>query len=415
MTLDFPQIKDLQRGWIVVPHAVQYQSLITAGRRFFLPSDQALIDSWENATQRILNDLTVTGPLLHLYRTISSVPFRVISDDPTYSFAANELNSILLQTPKWRDFLFNLSWVFWYGVYCIQVKWNKVKPGIEDWAAINPDKVVFPAYEEPSARGVRRFGIRISYSASFLSDEYRRFYEENKHRIMPGDKSLVYLVDDDVRENFILIRYLSIPGDFFIPRQQSRSFGVGLRDIIYFYWVQMINIVGWLLDFIEKASLGGIIILRYPWGNEQAREKLKQAFEEQTTPQRGVLLIPDLEGASDYEIQNIALSTDGVKFVFQFLVEWYRRTIHKAILGQILTTESAPTGLGSGVAKEHARTWFSVILHYANHLADQLTDELLPKLTKIVWNRDDLPFRLVPVLEEMKGETSPESNGEKSK
>lgn len=407
MILDRPLIKD-SRGWIIVPHAAQYQSLITAGRRFFLPSDQALIDSWENAARRILNDLTVTGPLLHLYRTISSIPFKVVAVEGGYDFAAQAIQDVLLRCPKWRDFLFNLSWVFWYGTYCVQVRWNK--GGIDDWASINPDKIVFPADEEPSAKGVKRFGIRISYAASFLSNDYRQFYEENRHRIVPADKSLVFLVDEDIRDNFILIRYLSIPGDFFSPRQQSRAFGVGLRDIIYFYWVQMINIVGWLLDFIEKASLGGIIVLRYPWGNEKAREELRKAFEEQTTPQKGVLLIPDLEASSDYAIQNVPLSTEGVKFVFQFLVDWYRRTIHKAILGQILTTESAPTGLGSGVAKEHARTWFSIILHYANHLADQLSDELIPKIAKNLWKRDSIPVKLIPDLETVKEKTSPETN-----
>jgi len=80
-------------------------------------------------------------------------------------------------------------------------------------------------------------------------------------------------------------------------------------------------------------------------------------------------------------MQRIEPNTAAIQCLQQIVHTFFEHQIKRYIMGQILSSESAATGLGSGVADLHQDTFYQIVNSDAVNLEETITTELLAPLT----------------------------------
>ena len=93
-----------------------------------------------------------------------------------------------------------------------------------------------------------------------------------------------------------------------------------------------------------------------------------------------VLLPRPPSGQDQFGIERIQPSMAGAQTLREIITDFFGWKIKRYILGQILTSESKATGLGSGVAKLHHGTWMDIVRYDAQKLSETLTHQLVQPL-----------------------------------
>lgn len=170
-------------------------------------------------------------------------------------------------------------------------------------------------------------------------------------------------------------------------------------------WIQKQQTMAYLMEFIERMA-GGIQIWKYPQGNMQAHEETKAAAEGYNSGEQHVLLVPVPAGdVGQYGVEVVNTGFDGLETLHSLLTQFFANRIKRYILGQVLSSESAATGLGSGVADLHAETLLQILKSDATNLEETLTCELLESLIRInvqkgLWHEPGFRPRFVIETEE---------------
>lgn len=160
-------------------------------------------------------------------------------------------------------------------------------------------------------------------------------------------------------------------------------YGIGIRSVIYQEWVQKQMTMAFLMDYVERMA-GGIQVWKYPTGNAQAEAAAKNAATNYNSGQEHIVLMPIPPGeVGDYGVDIIEPGFGGIEVIQNLIHEYFGHRIKRYILGQILSSESDATGLGSGVAELHTDTLLQIIKFDSINLEETLTSDLLQTLIKV--------------------------------
>lgn len=186
------------------------------------------------------------------------------------------------------------------------------------------------------------------------------------------------------REIFIMHTFNPTAAEFFTPEEAALIFhGKGLREDIWFPWWISHHIHQQWVNFLERYASGIVVILHED--TDEAREKAIEAVASYRND--NALLVPiHADGAAikKFDVQVVELPANTAEHFLTYIENFVGKHIRHVIEGQDLTSETAPTGLGSGVAKAHQDTFAMFNRYDAIRLGRTLTEQLVWRLQR--WN-----------------------------
>lgn len=349
--------------------------------------DEALRHSVENA-RFMRNDCSVMECLEARQRGTALLPWHVeVEDkkDPKQKHLSEALTRILKNIPFFTEYRRNLLEALWYGRYACQHTHGFLHGAdgkryaiVNRWLPINGDKLVF-RYDDGSGKFTGdEIGVRTG-----MSWPTKDAVNGDKHLEPADGNGMVYFLKPQERSRLVVHKHIIEDGSFETPISAGRIHGVGIRDRIYWTWYQKQETMAALMEIIQRTG-AGFTIYYFPHGNQAAENKVRElAIENQ---QANTLFVPRMAGDPSmdaYGIERIEPSSVGIEAMRTIIHEFFGHQIKRYILGQILSSESAATGLGSGVADLHMASFTSIIQYDASKLEETITTELLRPLQHI--------------------------------
>lgn len=374
-----------------VPHFLTAQGVPNVQNRTYRwYFDEALRQCPENA-RAMENDTVITGMLLERIRGTVRQEWSIIPDDESDSDQldkANALEKIVRRTHALQDSFFQNMRAIWYGRHATSWrynwKWDKqfnkslLVPA--EWKPIMGDKLVFHFSGDP--------GILISPPTLDRYQELRTGKTDREW--IPTDKGPAYFWTPLERRQIVLHKHERRDVDWADWQSMGRVMGTGLRNDLYYYWFMKANTLGYMNNYLDRVGAGGFIIYYYQYGDPQSLENVRAAAQLQSKD--NVVLFPrrlDKEAAEG--IQVIPPNVAGVDLLIKLVTQYYDDAMRVLILGQSLTTSTAGTGMGSGVAEAHESTFSRIIASDAVNFEDTLTNEWLTFLNDMNFPGNPLP------------------------
>lgn len=357
-------------GRFTVPHWMGFNQIVNyASRSYRWQHDEALRHSREN-TLAVRRDPVVMDALRTRQIACAQLGWHLdVEDDRDQELvqAAQGLEDLLRTMPRWQDFVRNLLEAIFYGRYANQVAWGwqwkggQKKLVVRDHRPVNGDKLVMK-YDG-------RVGILV-------------------HQAFPGsweytDRGRAHFFTPEERECLILHRYEPEDADFYEAELAGGIHGKGIRDRIYWFWLLKNQVLGFLMDYLERVGAGGFLIYFYEAGNVESENEVREIAEKQD--RNLAILFPRYRGEPENSgpgVQHIQPSNSGANLLAQLVTDYFDNVIRRYILGQSLTSEAHATGLGSGIADLHADTFARIVKYDATTLAETITEELLAVLQR---------------------------------
>lgn len=387
----------------LIPHVVTFQGILATISKVYRASDEALKDSYANA-RYMLNDLTVLEVIEQRMRSTALLDWHLeIEDDKDLEQVALKdcLSAILRRIPRFMQYREALLRAIWYGKYGVQhrYRWTEIEDKhrviVERWQPVHGDKLVFGLDE--GGEEADRLGIRVGPGLVGSGARMEDWRERSQGKVVPTEWGLAYFLDPWERDLIAVHKHLIEDGEFEEPVNAGRIHGLGIRSRIYWTWFQKQECLAWLMEYLERSAFG-MEIWYYPWGNDEAREKLRTAAEERIGQGRNILLVPRPMGDQSmaYGVERIETSPAGAEAVKDILVNYFGHLIKRYVIGQTLTTEAEATGLGSNLAAIHLDTYMQIIKYDSINLGETITEELVDRLKAYNFPRyTDVPVRFV--------------------
>lgn len=378
-------------GQQVLPHVVTFQGILRNVAKVYQASDESVRDSLENA-RFMRNDTGIMECLEQRQRSTALLDWKLAPDDendPEQLALCDELTRILKATPRFMQYRECLLEALWYGKYAIQnrYRWKflrgKRRLVVDHWEPINGDKLVFRFDDGSAEWNPDQIGIRVG-AGMFLGDRVRgRWVVEREGKLQATEHGLAYFLENWERDLLTVHKHRIEDGEYESPERAGRIHGVGIRDRIYWLWYQKQESMAWLMEYLERSAFG-IEIWSYPAANPEAEKKTRKAAEERIGNGRNVVLVPRFPESEmlSTDVKRIEPGMAGVDALDRILREYFGHQIKRYILGQILTSETASTGLGSGVASIHLDTYLQIVKYDATNLEETVTRELLDPLKR---------------------------------
>jgi phage gp29-like protein len=152
------------------------------------------------------------------------------------------------------------------------------------------------------------------------------------------------------------------------------TWGGPMRSILY-WWLLGTMSRDWWARFLDRYG-SPFIVGHYPQGDDKSRNILRQAFS--FAVKLGGLVVTD---KTRVEIQQAATASTGD--AYEKFITICNREKSKLILGQTLSADSQPTGLGSGVADMQEGVRQDIRMWDAASLADTYRSQLFEQYLKI--------------------------------
>lgn len=189
----------------------------------------------------------------------------------------------------------------------------------------------------------------------------------------------IYWVEPHERHSIVVHQHQCNDASFFRPQQAGAVKGIGLRDVLYYLWVLKSQVWTTGLEYLQRFAMG-ISLYWYEHGNTEHRDAMAQAVRSQDG--RSAMLLPlfrDRNGpqASERPFEHVDVSNASPQFLQSLLSNYFDDLIRFIILHQSLTTSTAPTGLGSGVASAHQTTADELAKLDCTLLDETLTHDLV--------------------------------------
>jgi phage gp29-like protein len=386
----------------VLPHVISFTGLISTISKVYRPSDNALQASWENA-KYMLNDCSIMECLEQRTRSTALLNWHLEPEDetdPKQKALAEELTSIIEETPRFMQYRESLLRALWFGKYAnkMRYRWKTVQGKqricIDKWEPVHGDKLVFRYDSGTGDYDPDQIGIRVG--AGFHSLMARSWQQERLSQIQLADIGLAYFLKPWERQLLAIHKHCTEDGEWEDVESAGRIHGVGIRHRIYWCWYQMQEALAWLMEFLERSAFG-MEIWYYPWGDKTARDRMYTAAQDRIGQGRNIILVPRPVGEASqaYGVERIEPAMAGADILADKVIkELFGHRIKRYILGQTLTTESAGTGLGSNLASVHLDTYLQIVRYDATNLEETMTTELVTPLKRFnyPWARD-LPIR----------------------
>lgn len=375
-----------------LPHVTTFQGLNTSAARVYRTSDEALMDSWENA-RYMRNDVGIMECVEARQRAVALLPWHIEPEDESDASQgelAEKLTKIIQRISRFNEYRLNLLHGVWFGRYAIQHRYAWVNVGGREvcmpakrrddpgWKPVHGDKLVW-RFDGGENKYPDQMGIRVG-------TKYKPGTKINdKWTVEATDRGNAYFLADWERSMFAVHKHTIEDGAFEDPLQAGMIHGVGIRHRVYWEWFQKQEALAFMMDFLERSSTG-VEIYYYPEGNEAARIATEKAASERSGNGRNMIFFPRPAGddAMQYGMEFITPGTEGVSALKDLLTDYFGHRIKRYILGQILSSEAQATGLGSGVADFQYDTLQQIIRYDAGNLQETITDDLVHPIQ--LWN-----------------------------
>ena len=375
-------------GREVVPHILTVQGRGGSPSSIYRPGDEALRHSLDNA-RSMRNECGIMECLEARQRGTALLNWHLAPEDENdrrQKKLVDDLTRILKRIPSFLEYRRNLLEALWYGRYAVSHRyaWMRVggknRVGIARWTPINGDKLVF-RHDDGSGRAADgQIGIRVDAGHGSGRPANARSSAGNG-KIEPTDLGSAYFLDHWERDLLVVHKHIIEDAGYEDSMGADSIHGVGIRNRIYWSWFQMQECLSWMMEYLERSSFG-IEIWYYPMGNPQAEARTRAAAEERIGGGRSVVLMPRQFGeqADQFDMERIEPGLGGIEHVRLMITDFFASKIKRYILGQVLTSESHSTGLGSRVADLHQETYKNIIRYDAQKLSETLTTDLIGPL-----------------------------------
>ena len=382
-------------GQYTAAHTATFQSFYSSGARVYREYDEAIRDNLNNA-RYMRNDCGIMECLEARQRMAALLDWHLEPENEKsheQKELCEQLTKIISRIHRFTEYRRVLQEAIWYGKAAIQHRFGWVnvcgaqrqmpKPWTQDdpgWKPINGDKLVYRQDRDdlPAGAYAGQLGIRVG--AGFYSGQQ---IGGGRWQIEPTDRGMAYFLRPFERETLCVHRHMIEDAAFEDGISSGALFGVGIRSRIYWEWVQKQESLGFLMEYLERSA-GGIEIWTYPSGNDVARAEMENAAKNRARGQN-VLIVPQPMGdeGQQYGVQVIEPGLGGIESVKDLVENYFGHRVKRYILGQVLSSEAAATGLGSGVADLHLDTLMQIIRYDATNLEETLTYQLVQFLQRL--------------------------------
>lgn len=381
-------------GRMVPPHIYTVQGRVGTIARVYRNADEAMRDNMQNA-RYMRNECGIMECLEARQRSTALLKWHLVPEDEKdakQKQLCDDLTALLERIPRFVEMRRNLLEALWFGKYGIAYQWanriigGKMRKTIAHWEPRHGDKLVFRYDDGDGKYDPRQVGIRVG--AGYTLDEHVKgnspFTKEKRIKVEPTDQGLAYFLDKWERDNlFAIHKHIIEDGAWEDPIGAGAIHGVGIRSRIYASWFSMQELLGYLMEYVERAAMG-VEIWPYEYGNSESESKTRKAAEEHMVGGRSIVLMPVYRGEDSqmFQIQHIEPGLGGVEALKSLIIEYFGHKIKRYILGQVLTSEAEATGLGSGVADAHMATFADIVRYDARNLEETLTSDAVEPLKR---------------------------------
>lgn len=338
-----------------------------ANRSYSYMYDEAMRHSRENAERMRLDPVIDACLRLRTYPTaLLTVHIDPDDDEDEYQVeCAMKAQKLLTNLP---GFLFAKRWLLDDGIFkgrsAVQMRWQWVhKRGRNwhlptGWRMVDGDKLVF-GWDE-------RVGILVSSAVAPPTD-----------RLGTSERGRVYYCTPEEREQLAVHEFEPEDKSFYQNQMAGAIHGTGMRGRLYWLWALKVRVWEMGMDFLQWFARG-LMVYYFQSGNEEHYNQIKSFVENQDGS--GSLFMPWLPGpaqAGYKPIERFEASTASPAFIQQLITQYFDDLFKLNILGQTLTSGTASTGLGSGVAQAHQSTFENFVKYDAIALGETFTRDIL--------------------------------------
>jgi 2'-5' RNA ligase len=387
---------DLNEEEYAVPHHLTFSAVWNWHLKYYYTYyDESQIDSIANS-MAMRRDGFIQELLWHRQLPTVSLSHALECedpDDPGQVEVRRRLERIIRRIPFFQRMKLQLMESLFYGRSGSQVVWGKRQIGgdtyttVVDHQPVNGDKIPYAWDRTP--------GIFI-YKGSDIFDDPRA----REHIQFLDRGPALWLRDPYYQDRFIIHEFQPTDTDYlFEPEKAASVHGVGFRDRFYWTWNMRAQVLDWYLNAIERVGANGMLYGYYTSGNVSDRKATLQALKDLIST--NVAAFPRKPGDVNPMIDRIEASPVGYDVMYQLIVH-LEDIMRRGFLGQNLSSKSAPTGLGSGVADLQAESKESYVLFDAACLEETLDRHLIGRIIRLNswayngrrYRGEDLPFSI---------------------
>lgn len=386
-------------GRYLVSHVDTFLNRYTSLASVYREPDEAVQDSRYNA-RAMRNDIGVRECIDSRQRSVSLLDWHIKPESQEAPRSQVEfcemLETCVRRIRNFTKYRFTMQNAIWYGKYGIAHSWRATVVNGKSvflpsgwhqddlgWKPVNGDKLVFrqlrPPGEMPPGSYEGQLGIRVGST-------YRPGQSvgpAGRWKIQPTDYGMAYFLSPAERRLMLVHKHQVEDASYEDGLRAGAVYGTGIRSVIYWEWIQKQETMAFLVTFLERMA-GGIQVWKFPQGNQQAEAATKLAASNYNTGQQHVLVVPVPAGETgQYDVEIHEPGFGGVEIVQNLIHEYFEHRIKRYILGQVLSSESAATGLGSGVAELHQDTLLQILRYDATNAEETLTYDLLESIIRI--------------------------------
>src|SRR5262245_15883788 len=258
-------------------------------------------------------------------------------DDLVQKTAAGILTSAIKKIPYFTKYRLQLLEAVWFGRYANQhVIRRRDCDGkrlytIAKHAPVNGDKLVFRWDGTP--------GVLVNTAAAteykdagaqvFTLEEWKK--QSPPGTVIPSDRGLVLLLEGPAwRSRFVIHSHENEDADFTEPVQAGGIHGVGLRHRLYWLCELRLEVISWLMDYLQRVGAGGLTIVWYDEGNAEALERANEVAAQLVSGDVVIAPRPRGQDKQVYGIDRIEPSQVGSQILIDIVDRFFEQKIERA-------------------------------------------------------------------------------------
>jgi len=348
-------------------HPASFAALLqSSARAYDRYHDEALRYGWENQT-KMLNDPVICASLRVRVNAPTLATAHVEPENDRDPFEQKVSKIAYREISRMRMFAGWKRWLYWNGVWKgrtatlhrYEKVWNPIeKRTFENpvqWRPIDGDKLAFKWSGE--------VGVQVGGA-----------WADEQTEVIPTYGRVRFFSPDE-RATLTLFTYEPEDGEFYQPWEAGAINGVGLRRRLFWLWALKSRLWAASIDFLEFWARG--IILWYFRSGDAAHQKELVSYLKKFDGQWQRLIPRDPENPDAKMFDRISPEGGTNSFLQELITNYLDDLIRQLILGQTLTTQASPTGLGSGVAQAHQQTFEQLVRYDADFFDDAATHDIL--------------------------------------
>lgn len=384
----------LPPGGSQMPLAFQnYSGVFRGGQNFYLPADLAIQQSRENA-RAMYNNLIIREALQARWLAVAESDFHVEpedKDDPEQVKIATSIQKIIEKIPNLLKMFVALLKSRWYGIMGVQLQYEQTsgkKLWIKDWFELNGDSLCMDMNTGEIGvyitMGTAAGAKRVTTVPGFIGQVH---VFENGDIIKIDANNRPYRPINFLRERdaVIIMKFDPSSTDFLDSRNAGQIMGQGLRSILYPSWYIYQEIMGNMIDWLERIG-SGVVMFKYKI-NDAASYQAAVTLAESQSNQAAIMVPVDVMENGGKPIEGVEIqpaSAIGLDNFLRVISEFLAPQLRRMIVGQDSTSQETKAGLGSKIAEVHENTFSRICQYDSRDLEQTLTHQLVHVLQR--WN-----------------------------